>query len=175
MLKLKDVEQRTFGKALDVWCGREDCQEVELGQVQQLASVADQFQMTEVTSVLEEGLMGQLNLDMCGDLLVWGRRHGMPRLEAAAQRMAAARFEEFARTAGYMRIEGQDLMRLMDDDRLVASHEEAVWEAVQGGASEGRGVRMHAAGAEGAGGSRGAGCVVGGLPGGRRGLADSTS
>ena len=130
IMELKQVNQRPFVKAMDVWCGRKDCQELELGEVEQLASVADQFQMTEVTSVLEEGLMGQLNLDMCGDLLVWGRRHGMPRLEAAAQRMAAARFEEFARTAGYMRIEGQDLMRLMDDDRLVASNEEAVWEAV---------------------------------------------
>ena len=42
-LKLKDVDQRTFGKALDVWCGRVDCTEVELGVVEHLARVADQF------------------------------------------------------------------------------------------------------------------------------------
>jgi hypothetical protein len=29
-LKLKYVDQRTFVKALDVWCGRKDGQEVEL-------------------------------------------------------------------------------------------------------------------------------------------------
>ena len=51
-LKLEDVKHRIFTQVLDVWCGRKDCQKVELGEAGQLASVADQFQMSEVTSVL---------------------------------------------------------------------------------------------------------------------------
>ena len=46
-LKLKDVDGTAFKKALDVWCGRKDCQEVALGEIPQLASVADRFSMTE--------------------------------------------------------------------------------------------------------------------------------
>ncbi len=56
------MDGRAFAKALDIWCGR---QEVELGEVARIASVADRFQMTEVTSVLEEALMGQLCVEMC--------------------------------------------------------------------------------------------------------------
>ena len=105
---------------------------MELGQVQQLASVADQFQMTEVTSVLEEALMGQLSVDMCGDVLMWSGGCGMRQLEAEALQMAATRFEEFARTAGFMRMGEEELGRVVDDDRLAARNEEAVWEAVVG-------------------------------------------
>ena len=53
-LKLNDVDGNIFVKVLDVWCGREDCQELALAELPLLASVADRFQMTEVTSVLEE-------------------------------------------------------------------------------------------------------------------------
>ena len=88
-LKLDDVDGRAFVKALDLWCGWEDCQEVELGQVPLLASVADRFQMTEVTSVLEEALMGQLGLEMCGEVLVWSGQCGMQQLEAQATELAA--------------------------------------------------------------------------------------
>ena len=35
-LVVKDVDGKLFTKALDLWCGRKDCQEVELGEVQQL-------------------------------------------------------------------------------------------------------------------------------------------
>jgi hypothetical protein len=59
-LKIDDVDGRAFIWALDVWCGRKDWQEVELGEVPLLVSVADRFQMTEVTSVLEEALLRQL-------------------------------------------------------------------------------------------------------------------
>jgi hypothetical protein len=38
-----------------------------------LASLADRFQMTEVTSVLEEVAMGKLSVDMIGDVLMWSR------------------------------------------------------------------------------------------------------
>jgi len=129
-LRLDDVESRAFIKTLDIWCGRADGQEMELHEVQQLASVADRFQITEVTSALEEGVMRQLRLEGCGEVLGWSGGCGMRRLEAAALKMAAERFEEFARTAGFMRMGGEALGSVLDDDRLAARNEEAVWEAV---------------------------------------------
>ena len=108
-LKLNDVDGNIFVKVLDVWCGREDCQEVALGELPLLASVADRFQMTEVTSVLEEAVMEELSLDMIGDVLVWSGRCGMQQLEAEALEMAATRFEEFAKTEGFARMEEEAL------------------------------------------------------------------
>ncbi len=145
-LKLDDVDGTAFMKALDVWCGGKDCREVALGEIPLLASVADRFQMTEVTSVLEEAAIGKLSLDMCGDVLTWSGLCGMQQLEAEALEMAAGRFQEFARTAGFARMEEEALMMVVDDDRLGARNEEAVWEAVVGwiggaaGEARGRGV-----------------------------------
>ncbi len=105
---------------------------MELCEVQELASVADRFQITEVTSFLEDAVIGQLCLEACGELLMCSGGCGMRRLEAAALKMAAWRFEEFAGTAGFMRLGEEALSILLDDDRLVARSEEAVWEAVVG-------------------------------------------
>ena len=112
-LRLDDVEISAFTKTLDVWCGRADGQEMELHELQQLASVADRFQITEVTSALEEAVMGQLRLEACGEVLTWSGGCGMLRLEAAALQMAAERFEEFARTAGFMRMGEEELERVV--------------------------------------------------------------
>lgn len=144
-LKLADVGEKDFVDVLDLWCGRK--QEVELGEVPQLASLADRFQMTEVTCLLEEAVMKQLSMDMCVDVLMWSGRCGMHQLEAEALGMAAGRFEEFAKTARFAQIGEEALMMVVDDDRLAARSEEAVWEAVSGwmhsggaGAGRGRGV-----------------------------------
>ena len=131
-LQLDDVDSRTFIKTLDLWCGRHDGQEMELCAVQQLAIVADLFQITEVVYSLEEAVMGQLSVEACGEVLLWSGRCGMQRLEADALKMAAERFEEFARTAGFMRMGDEAPSSVLDDDRLVARSEEAVWEAVVG-------------------------------------------
>jgi hypothetical protein len=131
-LRFDDVERRTFIKTLDLWCGRGGDQEMELCEVQQLAIMADRFQITEVTYLLEEAVMGQLCLDACGKVLMWSRGCRMLRLEAAALKLVACRFEEFARTAGFMLLEEEEMSILLDDDRLVARSEEAVWEAVIG-------------------------------------------
>jgi hypothetical protein len=130
-LTLDDVDGGIFIKALDVWLGKEDFH-LELGEVQHLALVADRFQMYDVLSVLEEALIGQLDMEMCGEFLVWSRRFGMQLLEAAALTMAAKRFEKFVLTAGFMRIGEEELGILIDNDRLVARNEETVWEAVVG-------------------------------------------
>ncbi len=97
--------------------------------MQQLASVADRFQITEVVSSLEEALMGHLSLEACGEVLMWSGGCRMRHLEAYALKLAACRFEEFTRTTGFMRLGEEALSILLDDDRLVARSEEVVWEA----------------------------------------------
>ena len=57
-LRINDVDLGAFVKTLDIWSGRADAQEMELHEVQELASVADRFQITEVISALEEAVMG---------------------------------------------------------------------------------------------------------------------
>jgi hypothetical protein len=129
-LKLDDVDGRVFVKVLELWCGRGNGLEISLHEGHQLASVADRFQITEVLSAVEDALMEQLSLDMCGEVVMWSGGCGMRRLEAQALKLAADRFEEFATTAGFMQMEWEALASVVDDDRLIARNEEAVWEAV---------------------------------------------
>ncbi len=86
----------------------------EEGLVPQLASVADRFQMTEATSVLEEALTGKAQR---------GRVRGRSDVERTVRdataggrslEMAAKRFEEFEQTAGFARMGEEALMMVMD-------------------------------------------------------------
>ena len=131
-LKLLDVDGEIFIKALNVWCGRVDSRGMELGELEQLATMADRFQITEVVSAVEEAAMTQLRMDNCGEMLMWSRRYGLRQLKEGALKMAAERFEEFATTAGFMRMGEEALGSVVDDDWLIARNEEVVWEAVVG-------------------------------------------
>jgi hypothetical protein len=66
----------------------------------------------------------------------------MGRLEAAARRLAAEHFEEFAITAGFAQIDEVALAGLLDDDGLEARSEEAVWEALLGWMQEAEGPKL---------------------------------
>ncbi len=129
-LDLLDVDGTTFGKALDLWCGREFDHEVDLQEVRQLASVANRFQMTDVVAAIEETIIPQLCVGVCGEVLSWSGDTGLKQLEEAAMRLAAERFEEFVRTESFLSIDEKVLGSLLDDDGLSARSEELVWESV---------------------------------------------
>ena len=129
-LELKDVHSTVFGKALGIFCGREHIKELDLGDVKELASVADRFQMTEVVAVLDMTISKYLTLSVCGEVLSWSGELGLRKSEVTAQNLATDQFEDLAKTEGFMQMDEQALGRLLDDDNLVASSEEAVWEAV---------------------------------------------
>ena len=131
MLRYDDVDMMTFTKALDIWCGRKDCQEMELtlDEVKHLLIVADRFQMMEVLSFLEEPLRKKLSLNMCGDILSW-QMNGIKELAKDALTMAAEQFEHFSETPGFVQMGEEALKYVVDADGLASRNEEAVWEAV---------------------------------------------
>ncbi len=44
-LTINDVDGAAFSKALGMWCGKQDSAEMEMGEVRELASAADRFQV----------------------------------------------------------------------------------------------------------------------------------
>jgi hypothetical protein len=119
-LKLQDVDKVHFCRALDMRCGT--CVEMDLGEVRELASVADRFQMTAIP--LDEILTRHLNLRICGEVLSWSGQHGLRQSEAAARKLATERFEELAKTDGFMKMDEEALGGLLEDDRLISRNEE---------------------------------------------------
>ena len=138
-LELNGVDGRAFRIVLDLWCGREHCEE-KLSEIQHLAKVADQYQITEVSTALEETVIGYLNVGICAELLTMSDSIGLGRSQEAARKLALERFEEVAETAAFLRIEEDTMGCLLDEDELMARSEEAVWEALVGWmkADEGR-------------------------------------
>jgi hypothetical protein len=130
MLKLKDVDGAAFEKALVIWCGKACC--AELGQMKQLASVADQFQMTGVALKVDMTVLENLDISVCGEVLSWSGELGLRQSEEAARRLALSRFEELVKTESFSQMSEEALERLLEDDDLAARNEEAVWEAVAG-------------------------------------------
>jgi hypothetical protein len=68
-----------------------------------MESVADRLEMTEVGTAIEQAILGQLSVDLCGNVLMGGARFGLARgrVEAAARVLALELFEEVAGTAGF--------------------------------------------------------------------------
>ncbi len=71
-------------------------------EVQQLESVEDCFQITDVVSALEEEALLQLSLEAYGEVLTWRGGCWMQRLEDKALKMAVVEFQEFARNARFI-------------------------------------------------------------------------
>jgi hypothetical protein len=131
-IDIDDVDGKTFGMVLDMWCGNISCTEMKLGAVIALTSVADRFQMTEVASALKETVQAQLSVHTVVNVLSWSCEFGMRWLEAAAWKLATEQFEQLAKTEGFLWMDEELLEKLLDHDGLITRNEEAVWEAVAG-------------------------------------------
>ena len=130
-MELDGVDGVMYGKVLDVWCGN-TLEEKELGDMLVLASVADRLEMMEVGAALEEAIIRQLSVGVCGDVLMASCRLGLGRVEAAARELGLERFEELTATRGFMEIDEEVMGSLLEDDGLCVSKEEAAFEGLVG-------------------------------------------
>ena len=129
-IDIYDVDGKSFGMVLDMWCGNVSFTEMELGAVIALTSVADRFQITDVALALENIVREKLSVHTCVHVLNWSCEFGMRCLEEKAWELATERFEQLAKAEGFLWMDEEMLGKLLDDDRLITRNEEAVWEAV---------------------------------------------
>ena len=87
-LELEDVDGRVYSDILDMWCGKKGLGDKSLDAVMAMASVADRLEMTEVGAALEDAIVGQLSVGVCGDVLMESARLGLGRVEAGARVLA---------------------------------------------------------------------------------------
>ena len=70
-LELDDVDGTVYSDVLDMWCGKEGLGDKSLDAVMAMASVADRLGMTEVGAALEDAIVRQLSVDVCGEGQLW--------------------------------------------------------------------------------------------------------
>ena len=118
-LELKEVDARVFSKVLALWCGENNNQKSDWGEMQQLVAVADQFQIIEVLTALEDAMMEKLSVEVCVEMLTWSSEIGtMRRLEAGAREMMKERFSEVMATAGFTSIDEEVLRSILEDSSV---------------------------------------------------------
>ena len=130
-LSLEDVDATAFDQILNLWCGKEE-RAGQLGDVMEMASVADRLEMLDVLAVLEAVIISELRPEVCAEVLMSSRRVGLRMVEEAAWGMAVRQFDEVCRTAGFMVLDEATVGRLLDDDGLGVRKEEEAFEGLVG-------------------------------------------
>ena len=102
---------------------------MDLQKLLALAALADRFEITDIASVLEDGIMRLLSAETCTDVLMQGGSMGLCRVAEAARRVAIDEFEAWHQTDALLRLDEAALASVLDDDRLVARREELVLQA----------------------------------------------
>ena len=127
---VEDVNGTVLEEVLDLWCGKEESMEREVAYVMMMASVADRFQIAEVVSALEDALIGELEAETCGEVLMGSIQLGLKQVEDAAWGLAVERFEEVSGTAGFLGLDEETMGRLLEEDGLGVKKESVVLEGL---------------------------------------------
>jgi hypothetical protein len=133
-LILEDVQPTAFRKVVGLACcagGGHAITTTGLGEVVELALLADRYEVVAVRDVLEAAAVRCLTVHSCAPLLD-ARSSGasLAALSAAARAYALSNFEDLARTDGFMALGEEALGALLEADELQAASEERVFEAL---------------------------------------------
>ena len=102
-----------------------------LGEVVELALLADRYEVVAVRDVLEAAAIRSLTVHSCAPLLdTRSSGASLSALSAAARAFALQHFEELAVTEGFLGLGEEALASLLEADELHASSEERVFEAL---------------------------------------------
>ena len=78
---------------------------MDLQKLLALAALADRFEITDIASVLEDGIMRLLSAETCTDVLMQGGSMGLCRVAEAARRVAIDEFEAWHQTDALLRLD----------------------------------------------------------------------
>ena len=115
---LDDVDGSLFEDVLKVWCGMKVIRDFQLEGLMNMARLADRFQMIEIAMFLEDSIIKELQVDVCAELLMASKQLCLTKVEAAAHSMVKERFEDVARTSGFLELDAETLGLIMDEDEL---------------------------------------------------------
>ena len=129
-LDLEGVESQLFQKVLKMACGVPEISVAGINEALQLAALADRFGMPDVRDAAEREAARHITVAECADILRTAAETGLPLVEAACHTFALTQFVAVAATDGFLALEEDEVLRMLEDDGLVAGGEEEVFEAV---------------------------------------------
>ena len=100
------------------------------GELLKIGMMADCYGLTAVCQAVEWQAALNLTVERAVEVLASEAARGLARLRDASKEMALCRFEAFAATDGFLRLDEEELGSLLDEGRVEAEGEERVLEAV---------------------------------------------
>ena len=129
-LRLETEDKPTFGSLLALAAGARLSLSGGLPELLDLARAADRHQTDLVQTVIEDRLLALLAVENCGLVLAQVGGSGLARLEAAGRALALTHFDDFAETAGFLALDEDALLALLEDDGLTTDREDNVLAAL---------------------------------------------
>jgi hypothetical protein len=128
-LELPETDAAAFQMMIDLACGREinDC--IEISTLIKIAELADQFGMDEVVSMLDDVISELINAENCTEVLGKGAI-GLQKVSHLGREVALLHFEQMIKSEGLSKLSPTELISLLEDDRLKSLSEEFVFESV---------------------------------------------
>ena len=89
----------------------------------ELARMADTYGMEEIQVAVELEILKHLTIDTAGLLLSGALSGGLDRVERESRDLALSEFDSFSKTRGFLLLEEEQLVSLIEDDDLQAAKE----------------------------------------------------
>ena len=145
VLHLEPGDALIFPKLITLSCGQPTTA-ASFGELLDIGRLADCYGLAAVCEAVEWHAGLNLTVERAAEVLASRVTGGLARLRDASKELALSRFEAFAATDGFLRLEEQELGSLLDEGQVEAEGEERVFEAVArwmrgGGAARGRPLR----------------------------------
>ena len=142
---LEPRDALNFPKLIALSCGQ-PATAASFGELLDIGRLADCYGLAAVCEAVEWQAGLNLTAERAAEVLASRATGGLARLRDASKELALSRFEAFAATDGFLRLEEQELASLLDEGQVEAEGEERVFEAVArwirgGGAARGRTLR----------------------------------
>ena len=127
-LEFEEEEADSFHKVVDLGSGLPVQVPDGLEGLLKLGRMASRHGLWTVLTAIEDELLRLLTIETCGEILTGAIIGGLERVEADSRKLALDDFQAFAGTTGYMDLDEDILISLLEDDDLKEAKEETVFE-----------------------------------------------
>ena len=128
-LRLEPRDAAAFPALLALGCGQ-SATVTGFSMLLEVGRLADCYGLTAVCQTVEWHAGLNLTVDRAAEVLVSETTGALARLREASKELALCRFEAFAATDGFLRLDEEELGSLLDEGQVEAEGEERVLEAV---------------------------------------------
>ena len=128
-IDLPEIDKAEFQIMIDLVCGKEINEIVEISTLITVAELADRFALVEVVAMLDDIIQDRINVETCAQVLGKGAV-GLQRVSHLGREVALFHFEQLSKSEGLSNLSSTELISLLEDNNLKSASEEVLFESI---------------------------------------------